>query len=622
MDPNETVKLMVPGQVVLDRFKLVKRIGRGGMGIVWLARDQTLNLNVALKFLPEAVRNDPVALDDLKSEARKSIRLTHPNIVRIHDFIEAPEVVGISMEYIDGPTLAQLRLERKDKVFEAHELAGWVAQLCEALTYAHVDARLVHRDLKPGNLMVAGSNRLKVADFGISRSLSDTINQVTRENIVAGTLSYMGPQQLYGEKADPRDDIYSLGATLFDLLTGKPPFYSGDITAQIEDKPPPTVTERRREFRTPNVDVPEEWEAVISDCLQKKVEKRPQTAAEVAARLRLPANSGSYVVVDRERPGRQRAWNVALLGLLAVVALFVGIFFFGGRPGGEPAAQSETPKGGSADVAGPAGRSGVMDFIADSANLQLPEIPGVPEGGRFTNNLGMVLVPIERFYCSIWETRVGDFEKFMEVSGFTPAPGAMRVMTENDWQPDSTANWKNPGFEQTPEHPICGVSVVDALEFCRWLTEEDRGRGRITAAQYYRLPFGDEWETMVGPFDHPWEPQLKPQGNFAGAEAAEVPGWIRGRATFRDMDDPFPRTAPVGSFLENAHGVFDLGGNVFEWCIERTPTLKAHMRGGSWDSNISEYFLKQTVVNMPPSIRNSTTGFRVVLVEIGGDPAR
>ncbi len=618
MDLEDTVKIMVPGQVVLDRFKLVKRIGRGGMGIVWLARDQTLNLDVALKFLPEAVRSDPAALDDLKSEARKSIRLTHPSIVRIHDFIEAPEAAGISMEYIDGLTLAQLRIQQKDKVFEAHELAGWVAQLCEALTYAHVDAKLVHRDLKPGNLMIAGGNRLKVADFGISRSLSDTINRATRENIVSGTLAYMSPQQLHGEQPDPRDDIYSLGATLFDLLTGKPPFYSGDITAQIEDKHPPTVTERRREFKTPNAAVPEEWEAAISACLQKKAEKRPQTAAEFAARLRLPANSGSYVVVDRERSTRRRPALIALLILCALVGLFIALDFLG-RPEPGPTSHEDSRR---EEIVDPVRSDSPLDmagFIADSANLKLPEIPGEGPGGRFTNSLGMILVPIERFYGSIWETRVGDYQRFVDAGGFIPAPGAMRVMTESGWGPDPEASWRNPGFEQASDYPVCGVSAVDALEFCRWLTAEERAQGVISEAQYYRLPFGDEWETLVGPFDHPWDPQLKPQGNFAGEEAAGAPGWTRGRGTLPDTYDGFPRTAPVGSFLENTHGVFDLGGNVFEWCIERTLTLKAHMRGGSWDSNISEYFLKQTTVNMPPAVRNSTTGFRVILVERGHD---
>ncbi len=415
MDLDETVKIMVPGQVVLDRFKLVKRIGRGGMGVVWLARDQTLNLNVALKFLPETLRSDPASLNHLKYEARKSIRLTHPNIVRIHDFIEAPEAAGIAMEYIDGPTLAQLRSEKPDKVFQADELAGWTAQLCEALTYAHLDAKLVHRDLKPGNLMVTKGDRLKVADFGISRSLSDTMANLTREQgYVAGTLAYMGPQQLYGEKADPRDDIYSLGATLFDLLTGKPPFFSGDITPQIEAKEPPTVTERRREFKTPGAPVPPEWETTISACLNKDPAKRPQTAAEVAARLRLSATTGNYVVVSHSASKKSRWPNLApwalMVGLVAVT-VWLAVFVFNlltAKP--EPVLSQTSPD----EVQTSRPELHTLGAYTDPITGQTGVV--APPSAPFTNSLGMTFLPVGDVLVSVFETRISEYRAFSDAT--------------------------------------------------------------------------------------------------------------------------------------------------------------------------------------------------------------
>src|SRR5215831_9459276 len=150
----ETALDIAGGQMVFGRYKLVKVLGRGGMGIVWLARDEELERQVALKFLPDLMIQDRTLLDQLKHETKRCLELTHPYIVRIYDFIHDERSGCISMEYIDGETLSNLRAEKKQKVFEADEIALWVSQLCDALDYAHNRAKVIHRDLKPGNLMV------------------------------------------------------------------------------------------------------------------------------------------------------------------------------------------------------------------------------------------------------------------------------------------------------------------------------------------------------------------------------------------------------------------------------------------------------------------------------------
>lgn len=624
MDPDETVKIMAPGHVAFDRFRLVKRVGRGGMGIVWLARDQTLDLDVALKFLPDTVRSDPSALDDLKSEARKSLRLSHPNIVRIHDFIENEESVAISMEFVDGATLAELRIRQERKVFEIHEIEDWVAQLCDSLSYAHHDAKLVHRDLKPTNLMVAKDGRLKVTDFGISRSLSDTITRLTRENVVAGTLVYMGPQQLLGHPADPRDDVYSLGATLYELLTGKPPFYSGDITAQIETCTPPPVTQRRQELKFKGNSIHEDWETTISACLEKDPTKRPQTTAEVAARLKLRSSSGNYVILgqsrgsDATRKSTLISWR-AMLGVSALTILFLGYYFRMFEAASRNAESAPTDADGStqAELSPP----GIGDFLRDLPLLATPRIVGASAGQPYTNTLGMVLLPVSHFYVSIWETRVKDYQEYCRQSGVEPASGGIRVLTANGWMPDSKRSWENPGIPQTPENPVCGVNIGDASAFCQWLTQTERDAGRLSPGQYYRLPFDEEWIAAAGPHPHPWDPNLMPQGNFAGSEASEADGWQSGRSTISWLRDEFPRTAPAGQFLPNDHGLFDLGGNVWEWCLDADNGPNGHLRGGSWDSNNEEYFLAESFVALPSDNRNTTVGFRVFLVEVGEESA-
>ncbi|MEO7725512.1 MAG: serine/threonine-protein kinase, partial [Chthoniobacterales bacterium] len=149
-----TVREFAIGQKVFARYTLKRILGRGGMGIVWLARDEELERDVALKFLPDLVVLDKALLNDLKRETRRSLELTHKNIVRIYDFVQSENSACISMEYIDGDTLSNLRAEKEQKVFQPDEIAAWTSQLCDALAYAHHDARIIHRDLKPANLMV------------------------------------------------------------------------------------------------------------------------------------------------------------------------------------------------------------------------------------------------------------------------------------------------------------------------------------------------------------------------------------------------------------------------------------------------------------------------------------
>ena len=287
LDLGATIKGYATGQKVFNRYQLKKPLGRGGMGVVWLAQDEELSREAALKFLPEIVAMDKVAVSDLKREVRRAIDLSHPNIVKIHDFLTDSRTVAVSMEYLAGDTLAALRLDQPDQVFSVEILSPWVAQLCSALDYAHHDAQVVHRDLKPANLMIDGKGRLKILDFGIAASISDSVSRVSNKGSTSGTPVYMSPQQMMGEDPAVTDDVYSLGATLFELLVGKPPFHSGNIIAQVQSKAAPKLNERRLANNPGAAPVPAAWEEAVAACLAKEVKDRPQTAGEVAARLGL-----------------------------------------------------------------------------------------------------------------------------------------------------------------------------------------------------------------------------------------------------------------------------------------------------------------------------------------------
>jgi serine/threonine protein kinase len=322
----ETALDATGGQIVFGRYKLVKVLGQGGMGIVWLARDQELERDVALKFLPDLTIQDRTLLDQLKRETKRCLELTHSHIVRIYDFIHDERSGCISMEHIDGETLSNLRAEKEQRVFEPDEIAAWTSQLCEALDYAHNHARVIHRDLKPSNLMVNQRGDLKVADFGIARSLRDSVSRLTVEQGRSGTLVYMSPQQLNGERSTHFDDIYSLGATIYELLTSKPPFYSGNIDRQICERVAPSIKERRKELDIEPAFVPPVWEDAIAACLAKEPSRRPQSAVDVARRLQLgPAKTRTTAA--RGKRSNRKALLIGSMAALFTVALAAWYFW-------------------------------------------------------------------------------------------------------------------------------------------------------------------------------------------------------------------------------------------------------------------------------------------------------
>src|SRR5438552_16810436 len=322
-----TQREFVGGQRLFSRYTLIKILGRGGMGIVWLAHDEELERDVALKFLPDLIIHDAAVLSDLKRETRRSLELTHKNIVRIYDFVHDERSACITMEYIDVETLSNLLAEKEQKVFEPNELSGCTIQLCDALDYAHNHAKIIHRDLKPANLMVNKSGNLKVSDFGIARSLGDSLSKITMEQGRSGTLVYMSPQQLGGERGTHLDDIYSLGATLYDLLTSKPPFYVGNIDRQIREKIPPSMTERRKEFEIEPEPIPAVWEEWVAACLAKDPGHRPQSVREIGRELQLPSPEARPPAV---RSFFQRSKKrVLVLALASLCLLAIGGWYFG-----------------------------------------------------------------------------------------------------------------------------------------------------------------------------------------------------------------------------------------------------------------------------------------------------
>ena len=258
------------------RYTLVRLLGKGGMGEVWLAKDEQLDEEVALKKLPHEVGSDAVALADMRREVQKSRALSHPNIIRIHDLIQQPgEDPLISLEFVDGTDLTAIAATKTNNIFDWADIRDWVLQLLNALEYAH-EEKIVHRDLKPGNIMISRNGRLKLADFGIAASVADVTRRSSMAGFISGTTIYMSPQQMEGAAPKETDDIYAFGATIYELLTSRPPFYTGNVEHQVLNVTPTPPSQRLAEFGFMG-QIPPYVQELLMACLAKDPSGRPQS---------------------------------------------------------------------------------------------------------------------------------------------------------------------------------------------------------------------------------------------------------------------------------------------------------------------------------------------------------
>jgi len=270
-----------------------------------------------------------------------------------------------------------------------------------------------------------------------------------------------------------------------------------------------------------------------------------------------------------------------------------------------------------------------------------PASPSVgPVAGQpWTNSLGVKFVPAgtDGVLFSVWDVRVKDFKAFVDATGYDATKG-MVSLDSDGWKARGDT-WKSPGFAQTDDHPVVGVNLIDAKAFCVWLTKKEQAEGKLGANQLYRLPYDAEWSKAVGlkdisdgspaskamssPEDYPWGkgwPPPKGAGNYAGSEANDAK-WPSKDPTIKGYDDGYPRTSPVGSFNANSYGLYDMGGNVWQWCDDNYDDVGRigwdckMQRGCSWANYNFDYLvLRNRNWGMPSDRRTSRYGFRVVVV--------
>jgi len=327
-----------------DRYELGEILGFGGMSEVHLARDVRLHRDVAVKVLRADLARDPTFFLRFSREARNAAGLNHPAIVAVYDSAEADTPDGplpyIVMEYVDGVTLRDI--VRNDGPLDPRRAVEIVADACQALNYSH-QRGIVHRDVKPANIMIDHSGAVKVMDFGIARALHDDGAKLTQTSAVIGTAQYLSPEQASGETVDARSDVYSLGCVFYELLTGEPPFI-GDTPVSVayqhvrKDPSPPS---RRNPALSADLD------AVVLKALAKNPDDRYQSAAEMRDDLirvhdgQAPAAPKVVADVSKAAPGHRKATRggsgrrwlawAAMLAVLAVVATIAVTVFTGDR---------------------------------------------------------------------------------------------------------------------------------------------------------------------------------------------------------------------------------------------------------------------------------------------------
>lgn len=301
--------MLKAGQRLFNRrYELLRVLGAGGMGVVWLAHDHTEEIDVALKFLPSVLVLQDSEMRRLKDEVRAGKELRHPRLVATYGMEIEDGIAAIIMEFVPGQTLLQ-KLEGQPRgFFEPEEIMSWVRDMTDGLAYLHDEARRIHRDLKPANVMIDANGRARLMDFGISHRIKEGVSRHSKTNEGAAgasssTLAYASPQQITGKPSAQADDLYSLGATVYELLTGTPPFFRGGIDAvrgQIKDEPPTPIMERRQELVDEglNRDVGQmvrgDFAQAVMDCLAKERERRPASphvlhAVSTASASRPPA---------------------------------------------------------------------------------------------------------------------------------------------------------------------------------------------------------------------------------------------------------------------------------------------------------------------------------------------
>jgi eukaryotic-like serine/threonine-protein kinase len=605
------------GQTIFGRYTVVRKLGRGGMGTVWLVRHKVLDVERAIKLIASGIAFDPDARARFQREAQAMAQFVHPNAVLVHDARLAEDVAFIDMEYVPGKSLDQI-LQRGIPM-PLDWTARLLEQLCDALETAH-GKKIVHRDLKPSNLMLLdgrppGKEHLKVLDLGIAKILGgdEAVGDLkTHTGAFLGTPPYASPEQTEGH-VDSRSDLYSVGVILYEFLTGFRPFSGPRQIADTLNTPPPPFKEVN-----PTVQVPPAIEQIVLRCLAKEPASRPQTASELWEEFRAALPGGPFI---EDVPTGNRTALVVAASVLAFSLAGGGFLVakFLARP---------SPPKPDPSVIGSGANTNALKKSLIARQYSLPEgfvaetgtdeVHGWPrflvcekdksrwiriEGGKFQKG-GVAaagtdpppsgkLETLPDLYVQETEVTNGQFQKYLdETRAQSPAEWSRVYQKLKDVYG---------GSDRASLHPAVGISHRVALDYAAWLGAS--------------LPTEAEWEYIArsrGRQDrlYVWDSGLPLELNDARANIDSIDG---GPSTVTIQ----VKTRPLDVTTE---GVFDLTGNVQEWCRDLARAGQAssgqpssyRVRGGSWKSPAAS-FSTTSFEELSEDEELRYVGFRLVL---------
>lgn len=607
---------------MLPQYEIESMLGRGGMGAVYKGTQIALDRPVAIKILSNQLEEaDASFAERFKNEAKAMAKLSHPGIVGVYDFGEtAGGLLYIVMEFIEGTDVAKMLTQQK-RLHTEHAMAI-TAHVCDALAYAH-ERGIIHRDIKPANIMVGYDGVVKVADFGLAKmSSTNAQSGLTQSGMAVGTLHYMAPEAIMlGSALDHRSDVYAVGVMLYQMLTGKlpqglfempslqvpglDPRYDGIIGKALRED---------RELRYPRVlDMRHDLDAILTQPVAKVEAAAAKAPAALQTQAR-PQRPGGQpyrppqpeVIVRTEKKGVPLHWTA----IVALAALAVWLYVKKSAPEGAPAAS--VPVVGSPPVTDTSPAQAV-----NASSSAINTNPAQATNDRpFVNSLGMKFVPVpgtKVLFC-IHETRYRDFAAYAENDNSLAAY----------WKQQSHDDLKV--GDNGKDHPVVNVSKKETQGFCQWLSQKE--------SHTYRLPKDAEWSAAAGvaeaeqrsegmlpstvaikqlgfPWGNTWPPPSG-SGNYSD-ESRRRTG--RGQFHIAAYDDGYPTTSPVMRFPPNHLGIYDMGGNVWEWCEDKFHSTgeEIGLRGGSWhDGQEGAIRLSRRTLYLPDQ-RNAGNGFRCVV---------
>ena len=564
----------------IDGYEVHEFIGGGGMGEVYRAKRLHDGQTVAIKVVAGRLTRDPEVTARFENEVSAMSQLSHEHVVRVLDQGETTDGRHyLVSEFIDGCDLRRLLKAQRLEPAKAFEIFD---KVCTGIAHAH-ERGIVHRDIKPANILVGSDGTVKIADFGLAKTLVDDSHWYgfTQTRDTFGTPYYIAPEVTrQAGVANQRSDVYALGVLLYELLCGAVPM--GQYTPLSQ-----------------RIDIDKRIDSILAEALADDPQRRTASVADLAASVRKIATA------QASRKKRSKL-VFALAAALAVLGL-----------------------------GGALGAWFVLSRHFEPAKPVFAKPASAAKEKPWENSLGMKFVPLPKrpLLVSVYETRLRDYIAFSKAEnavlpdwrvGLANPRKQMRGFKtgreDMDERNEKLSTWDSPGFAQTPDHPVTGLDLVETRLFCAWLTWKERQEGRLTTQQAYRLPREAEWNEIASHDTTIWQREdANAQANFAGIEVIELDNWPADTPRF-ERRDPFPRTAPVGSFPANALGLYDLFGNVAEWVDTPAPdsvgdgnVVLYGLRGGSWATGQSRQARPDFHIGARPGRAQPNYGFRIVL---------